>query len=86
MEDYELLVYGHPEKVLACLFSARFSLQGKLLLQPFLDLAVSSTSGASSASNVHFLLIDCDEVPRAAYHARVSHLLHAFYLDKSKTN
>lgn len=88
MDEYELLVYGHPEKVLACLFSARFSLQGKLLLQPFLDLAVSSTSGAASASNVHFLLVDCDEVPRAAYHARVSHPSLAclrLSIDTSKT-
>ncbi|PFH32766.1 hypothetical protein BESB_013780 [Besnoitia besnoiti] len=66
MEEYEAAVYGESKKKpVVCLFSARFSLQSKLLLQPFAHFA------ASASNNAIFLLVDCDRVPRAAYHARV---------------
>ncbi|EPR61727.1 hypothetical protein TGME49_201800 [Toxoplasma gondii ME49] len=69
MERYEAAVYEESfKKPIVCLFFARFSLQSKVLLQPFLDFA------ASASNNATFFLIDCDRVPRAAYHARVENV------------
>lgn len=69
MERYEAAVYDEShKKPIICLFFARFSLQSKVLLQPFLDFA------ASASNNATFFLVDCDRVPRAAYHARVENV------------
>lgn len=82
MDFYETCVYDRSQtQPLVCCFVTRGSLRSKLLLQPFKELAVATTATRrSSSSNDRppteplFLLIDCDDVPRAAYHARVEHV------------
>lgn len=66
MDAFEAEVYRQPPTPLAIFFAATFNTHNKLLLEQFIALA------QSSSRNTHFLIVDVDEVPRAAYHCGVS--------------
>ncbi|CDI83990.1 RNA-binding protein, putative [Eimeria acervulina] len=67
MDAFEAEVYRQPPTPLAIFFAATFNTHNKLLLEQFIALA------QSSSRNTHFLIVDVDEVPRAAYHCGVEH-------------
>ena len=66
MDSFEAEVYTQPPRPLGIFFAATFNTHNKLLLEQFIALAKSSNS------NTQFLVVDVDEVPRAAYHCGVS--------------
>lgn len=65
MDSFEAEVYRQPPAPLAIFFSATFSNLNKGLLEQFTEIAKASNNVAK------FLVIDVDEVPRAAYHCGV---------------
>lgn len=65
MDSFEAEVYRQPAAPLAIFFSATFSNLNKGLLEQFTQIAKATNSVAK------FLVIDVDEVPRAAYHCGV---------------
>ncbi|CDJ61344.1 RNA-binding protein, putative [Eimeria maxima] len=67
MDSFEAEVYTQPPRPLGIFFAATFNTHNKLLLEQFIALAKSSNS------NTQFLVVDVDEVPRAAYHCGVEH-------------
>lgn len=72
MDAFEVEVYRQPHQPLAIFFSAKCAANNKQLLEQFSALA------ASTGSNVRFLVVDVDEIPRAAYHCGVSARRRAF--------
>lgn len=65
MDAFEAEVYRQPHQPLAIFFSASCNNDNKQLLEQFTSLATSVGSTA------RFLVVDVDEVPRAAYHCGV---------------
>ncbi|OEH77883.1 uncharacterized protein LOC34621742 [Cyclospora cayetanensis] len=65
MDAFEAEVYRQPAQPLAIFFSVKFNNHNKQLLDQFMAMA------NSVGSNVSFLIVDVDEVPRAAYHCGV---------------
>lgn len=69
MDAFDAEIYRRPPQPLAIFFSAKLSALNKQFLKHF--NAVAETTG----SKAKFLVIDVDEVPRAAYHCGVSSYL-----------
>lgn len=65
MDAFEAEIYTRPHQPLAIFFSAKQCTHNKQLLEHFNALAETTGSRAK------FLVIDVDEVPRAAYHCGV---------------
>eukprot|EP00916_Digyalum_oweni_P008837 GHVL01014761.1.p1 GENE.GHVL01014761.1~~GHVL01014761.1.p1 ORF type:complete len:165 (-),score=31.61 GHVL01014761.1:65-559(-) len=64
MPAYEKFVYETPDQLIVSMFTAKFSNQSILIKDEYKKLAESFPQHV-------FTTIDCDEVPRAAYHADV---------------
>ncbi|CDJ53563.1 RNA-binding protein, putative [Eimeria brunetti] len=67
MDAFEAEVYRQPPTPLAIFFAATFNTHNKEILEQFIAMAKSSNP------STHFLIVDVDEVPRAAYHCGVEH-------------
>lgn len=79
MEAFEAEVYRRPPHPLAIFFGAKCNTNSKQLLEQFASIALSA------GSNAKFLVVDVNEVPRAAYACGVStqvHLCPATYVAK----
>ncbi|CDJ30350.1 RNA-binding protein, putative [Eimeria mitis] len=72
MDAFEAEVYKQPPTPLAIFFAATFNTHNKTLLEQFITLANSSNPKAQ------FLIVDVDEVPRAAYHCGPTQLIGEF--------
>lgn len=66
MEAFEAEVYRQPPHPLAIFFAAKCNTNSKQLLEQFAGIA------RSAGSNAKFLVVDVNEVPRAAYSCGVS--------------
>ncbi|KAL8453749.1 hypothetical protein Emed_000690 [Eimeria media] len=65
MEAFEAEVHRQPPQPLAIFFTSKCNTHNKVLLEQFSAIA------QSAGSTFKFLVVDVDEVPRAAYHCGV---------------